>query len=435
VTAPVDYPWLRRAVAVHAALRRLVLESDEASHSSIIGELLCLLTRFNFPLKKMEPESTWRGWSVGQFDMIWALYGSEEPRAWARKALVFIARHNGRLLLECVAEARKIVPSVAHEEAALICAEQNGQIRRCADGAYEAVPPPEDFSRRRLRHQNGPTLHRSQMQVFERCVELGELHYSGKASTLRIKPRCFPLLLGPTGVGKTHLGREVARALKAHFFPVTYGRWVPTGARGLPTMLAILEALEKHERLLLFYDEIDKLGGKVDCAWTRSVFNESFYALDGEFPLEEYLRNKRSGDKATSPKTPEVSRLFVIGCGTFQDLTKPQASTSVIGFGASRSEPTSREALLKRVRAAEAMPEELLARFHFEPLVLGYPTPDEIPELLRSHGLDELAARAGVNLNDVKIDFARGGMRVLEALASDWLLKIQRREREGLAHE
>jgi hypothetical protein len=42
----------------------------------------------------------------------------------------------------------------------------------------------------------------------------------------------------------------------------------------------------------------------------------------------------------------------------------------------------------------------------------GYPEPDEIPELLRGYGMDELAARAGVNLSEVKIDFSVGGMRV-----------------------
>lgn len=436
MTTESDPRWVRRAAVVHASLRRSVLESGEQTHSAMVVEILCLLTQLDLPLKKMESECSWRGWSVGQFDLIWAAYGSAEPRAWARKALVFIARHDGRRLLGCMDEARKVLPSVAHDEAALICAEHHGRIRRRADGVYEAVlSPNEEWTQRRLTKQDRPLLHRSQLRVFERCVELGELHFSGKASALRLKPRCYPLLLGPTGVGKTHVGREVAKALKAYFLPVTYGRWIPTGARGQPTMHAILAALEEHERVVLFYDEIDKLGGRVDCAWTRSVFNESFYALDGEFPIAEYQRQKRSSEKIAQIKNPDAGRLFILGCGTWQHLTKPQSSPSVIGFGARRNDQPSQETLIARVRAANDMPEELLGRFHCEPLVLGYPAPDEIPELIRSYGLDELAHRAGVDLDKVKFDFSLGGMRVLEAFASDWLLKIQRIEMEAITHE
>jgi hypothetical protein len=257
------------------------------------------------------------------------------------------------------------------------------------------------------------------------------------AASAALKPRCYPLILGPTGVGKTHVGRAIAKALEAHFFPVTYGRWMPNGGKGLPTMLAILDALKQHERLVLFYDEIDKLGGRVDSSWTRSVFNESFYALDGEFPMDEYRRFKRSSEKSSEAEDPDVKRLFVIGCGTWQHITKPNAIKPGIGFGHARVDTPSQTALVTRVREAEGMPEELLARFHCQPLVLGYPEPDEIPELLRGYGMDELAARAGVNLSEVNIDFSVGGMRVLEALSADWLLKIQRMkraEREGKNH-
>lgn len=426
--------WLRRAGVVHGFLRRVVVASNETAHSSIFLEAILMLGHLGLSPKPMGRECAWREWTLGQLDLIWVAHGAEQPRAWARRALVIIGRHNGRLLLECITEARGAISCVAHDEAGLIVAEQEGLVRCRDDGTYEVTPPPTEAEIADWpRHTSGPRLHRTQQRVFERCVELGELHYSCLAEKVAIKPRCFPLILGPTGVGKTHVGREVARALRAHFMPVTYGRWVPNGGKGLPTMLAILGALEEHERLVLFYDEIDKLGGRIDCSWTRSVFNESFYALDGEFPLDEYKRQKRSADKSSKTDSPDVRRLFVIGCGTWQHITKPNATKPGIGFGARQVVAPSQSTLVARVREAEGMPEELLARFHCEPLVLGYPDTDEIPELLRGYGMDELAARAGVNLSEVKIDFGVGGMRVLEALTADWLLKIQRiknRERE-----
>ena len=423
--------WLQRAAVIHGFLRRLIVTSDESAHSSIFLEVVLLLGHLGLSPKPMGKECSWRNWTLGQLDVIWVMHGSARPRAWSRCALVFVSSHNGSLLLDCINEARNAIGCVAHEEAALIAAEQKGLVRRRDDGIYEVPPPPEEV---RIpdwpRCSGGPSLHRSQLKVYERCVELGELHYSGMAASAALKPRCYPLILGPTGVGKTHVGRAVAKALGAHFLPVTYGRWVPNGGKGLATMLAILGALEEHERLVLFYDEIDKLGGRVDCSWTRSVFNETFYALDGEFPMDEFRRYKRSSDKSAKTENPDVKRLFVIGCGTWQSITKPNATKPGIGFGPTRVDTPSQSTLVTRVRAAEGMPEELLARFHCEPLVLGYPEPDEIPELLRGYGMDQLAARAGVNLSEVKIDFSVGGMRVLEALSADWLLKIQRMKRK-----
>lgn len=420
--------WLPRASIMHDALRELINRSGEKSHSEIFLETAILLMRLKLTPKPVEPDCNWRGWSKAQLDFIWAVFGSREPRQWSFTAALIIAQYSGELLLKTLRKANRVMPSEAHEVAAFLVAEQAGLIRRNQTGRYEAVPiAPEPEPNDKIIKAGGPIMHRSQKIVFERCVELGQLHFSGKTQDSPLRPRCDPLIIGPTGVGKTNLARAVAKALDSYFLPVTYGRWIPNGGKGTPTMFVIMEALKKHERVTLFFDELCKLGSKVDCSWTRSVFNEVFYALDREFPLEDF---KRSKEVAGNTEPPDVKRLWVLGAGTWQHLTGIQTAKPALGFGAQLTLPSKAPDIVTQVRESDGMPTELLARFHCQPLVLSYPAADEIPELFSAYGLDRLAAQAGVDLSTVKLDFAQGGMRVFEALAADLMLKIQRQNKE-----
>jgi len=383
----------------------------------------------------VQPDTNWRGWTKVQLDHVWAVRGSVRPKRWALQAMLMIAAHCGQTLLDFLSAVQKadFNQSEGQDEAACLLAEQQGRIRRIVTGGYEVIPQPVEISLTDKAEKTPvPTFHHSQRRVWERCVELGQLHFGGAANAHLLKPRTFPFLVGATGVGKSHLCREVAKALNAHFVPLSFGRWLPSGSReGAPTMYSILSYIQDHERVCVFLDELDKaFSPDSSGSWERSVMNEVFALLDRQLPCDEFARHqsKNSGRAAIAAGTLDPNRLWIIGCGTWNSLTQPQQTNKNIGFLGMGQKPTSSD-VISEVRRSKAIPAELLARFHSEPMLLTYPAPEEIPELLKSYGIDRLAAEAGVDLATVKIDFSLGGMRILEALAADLLLTIQRNRR------
>lgn len=424
--------WLTRASLAQDHLRRFVASSGDVHHSAIFLSTALLLTQERLPPKPVEPDINWRGWTKAQLDHLWAVRGAVRTKQWAFKATLTIAMHNGQALLDFItaAQGTDFIQSEGQDVAACLLAEQQGLLRRRPKGRYTAISQPVEASLPdKIEKKPEPTFHRSQRKVWERCVDLGRLHFSGATTGHPLKPRTFPFLIGATGVGKSHLCREVARSLNAHFLPLTFGRWLPYGARdSCPTMFTVLAAIEKHERVCVFLDELDKAFSSHEAGcWERSVMNEVYALLDKQLPLEDFARfqDKTTKNSKTGSSGIDPNRLWIIGCGTWQDLTGTQKTSKTIGFQGGCQNPSTVD-VVAQVRRSKAIPPELLARFHAEPMVLTYPAPEEIPELMKSYGLDRLAAEAGVDLASVKVDFSQGGMRVLEAIAADLLLTIQR---------
>jgi hypothetical protein len=391
-----------------------------------------LLTRERLSPKSVESDTNWRGWTKAQLDHIWAVRATNRARYWAFQATLQIAEFSGQALLDFLAAVRAsdVIKCEGQEVAALLLAEQNGRIRKTKTGDYEPIPEAFDIAYPdKIPKGSAPILHRSQKKVFDRCFELGRLHFSGAATGHVLNPRCFPFVLGSTGAGKTRLCREIAKALKAHFVPLTFGRWLPTGSReGRPTMYSVVAHIETHERVCIFLDELDKAFSIREAnAWERSVLNDVFSLLDRELPIDDYARYQSRASSRDEPAAVKIDtqRLWVIGSATFQNLTQPDRKIKNIGFQA-MPENASDLDIISEVRHSDAIPPELLARFHCEPLLLTYPSPDELPELIKVYGLDRLAAEAGVDLSTIKIDFSKGGMRVFEGIAADLMLKIQR---------
>lgn len=426
-------PWLSRGALAHERLRALLLRSTEEQFSPIFLEVLLLLSREQLPLKNGEATDT-KSWLWAQLDQLWVVFGAKNPRRWALETALLFARVSGPALLEFIECARAPVYKADRgtETAALLLAEEQGTVR-LEEGGLVAVPDKPE--RLPIAPAGGlPPLHRSQKSAYKRCVALARLHFSGLLQNNPLQPRTFPFLIGPTGCGKSHVCRAVATALEAHFLPLTFGRWSPNGARDArPSMFTVLDALRKHPRVVVFLDEMDKAFSPRDSSgWERSCLNEIFALLDRQLPTEDFeiyerYAAKRDGEKLEKKAAPiDQKRLWVIGAGTWQSLTNPTASSRrSIGFSAAPTQMDREEKILAGVRDGKAIPEELLARFHADPILIDYPKADEIPEVLRTFGIADLAVRAGVDLSGHKFDFSIGGMRVLEALASDLALKIQ----------
>lgn len=74
-----------------------------------------------------------------------------------------------------------------------------------------------------------------------------------------IKLRTNPLIVGPSGVGKTWIAEDLARELKLPIFKVTCGDWLPQGVqRETPTLNRLRDFIKCHPRYVLHIDELDK---------------------------------------------------------------------------------------------------------------------------------------------------------------------------------
>lgn len=271
----------------------------------------------------------------------------------------------------------------------------------------------------------------SQREAINRLRQLERLHYAERVIPLSVTPRTFPLLVGATGVGKSSVVRHVAESVGAHFIAASWSNWIPKGARdNQPTVETVILACTNHKKVILFVDELDKCPseGQND-TWSRSLLGDIFAVLDGQlgWPAlgQEAQKELQMPDGYSDPTTELQElvsrRLWVIGAGTWQSVFDARPS-STLGF----NRPTgSVEPVEARVRSSNAIPKELLARFNPSLVALRYPDVDEIRELVARSGLKALAEKLSYQINYQDLDVRRNGLRCLEALATELLIRYQ----------
>lgn len=270
-----------------------------------------------------------------------------------------------------------------------------------------------------------PLLSPSQARAMEQLQSMARLFFegAGDVTTLAIRPRNCPLVVGPTGSGKSFLVETVARSFGAYFLKAAVGDWVPLGASGdyKPTLFAILDLVVSNERVVLFLDELDKWGNDVSSSWSRSCQTDVMQILDRAPPFEAYQRATKF-DHARDLKSEDLRdllrrRLWIVGAGTWQSLLRPQTA---LGFA---PRGTSDEEQRRDIAASGVLPDELLARFNPELIVLRYPSGPETAEIFVRSGLLALAESIGEKLNPENHDWSRAGMRSLENIATRLLLR------------
>jgi hypothetical protein len=257
--------------------------------------------------------------------------------------------------------------------------------------------------------------------VHDELLMRGELFFGPKLHSLRIQPRLTPLVVGPTGAGKTHIIESMSNKLGAKFLKISFGDWVPTGANeACPTMKMIFRQIEAHQRVVLLLDELCKYRSDYAGGWVRSVASDLWQLLDrspGNVDYEEPALLGCDWRKLMS------ERLFIIGAGTWQHIQK---APPVMGFAS-----TSPSTIKDRIHGDGLVPEEILMRFNPRLLVLRYPLQSETEEIFERTGIATLAKTAGETLHPEEHDWSHGGMRTLEDLTTSLLLKIHQ-QRKGL---
>lgn len=204
---------------------------------------------------------------------------------------------------------------------------------------------------------------RSQHQVLGNMEAIARVSFRGVANgPLRL--RWTTLLVGPTGVGKSHLVRAVADRLQVETLQFGATNWVPSGAKVDPHSLnVVLEAVRRGRPFILHIEEVDKFLCRGGDTWTQAQLTEFLMLLDGAV-----------GAPWTSHDREALRRnALIIATGAWQEVFGSSSSAGV-GFGA-RCRKSEAADVLRRVRLEQKIPAELLARFgqtlFLEPLDAG----------------------------------------------------------------
>lgn len=276
-------------------------------------------------------------------------------------------------------------------------------------------------------------LTNSQQLAIERMARLARLYYSGVPQRCCIRPRLWPLMVGPTGSGKSYLARRIAHEVRADYLRLSYGDWVVQGAKHPPTLYSIVWAALSPERLVVHLDELDKLPIQSEQDWGRAVANEIWGLLDGALPITRMLQDPDIRAALSPAQCDELRsgaitrKIYIVGSGTWQTAFDEAVSQRPsIGFGepAAQKLPVSaaRE-VVSKLEAVRGPASELLARFDGEVLFI---SPPQVEEAL--HMVDFVGALAyGEKMKwDVaarlKQLLPRQGFRAIESVVTELML-------------
>lgn len=251
-------------------------------------------------------------------------------------------------------------------------------------------------------------LTRSQRAGLDRMLGLARLHYEG-AVRHGVRLRTWPLLVGPSGVGKSNLAGRLADELgDLPLLKLSYGEWIVSGSRSdVSTLQRLRAAVEKHDRFVIFIDELDKIHAATPDPWSRALLTELFGVLDGRIGVGD----GRGGWPATLVRGL-AERAFLVGAGTWQDLWGDRGARGM-GFGGVTRSPGVPE----RIRDNQTIPLELMNRFSPDWVVLDPYTATDFEEIaaclkLSAGVLDPVAAAAsGLNFRAVEAAVTEHSLR------------------------
>jgi hypothetical protein len=260
---------------------------------------------------------------------------------------------------------------------------------------------------------------------------MGQIFFERPANTSPISLRLYPLLVGPTGAGKSRLVHEAAALLNAEFFKLCRGDWLPRGVRpGRATVFTILDRLLACERLCLNLEEADKFDLDFSKEWSAGIGTCLWQTLDGNFQIEDYLRETNFGDRPV-PTKAEIERkirsnLWIVGSGTWQSVFSESARSANFGF---QKDAAPGQVSVEAIVKSGAISPELLLRFNADLVFVSYPSPHETAGLLEATGIAEAAQELGIVVTADDVNWNNGGMRALETLATRLAIEKHRRSK------
>jgi hypothetical protein len=207
-----------------------------------------------------------------------------------------------------------------------------------------------------------PNLTISQLNASKQLQQFLGWHRGGQ-TIAGIWMRPIPLLVGPTGAGKTTVVRHFCISEGLPYLHLDSSSWLIVGASGRPwTLHEIRNFVNRHEEGVLFIDELDKFSAKHD-GWDRHLVQELMALLDYRVP--------ESAGWSRDDRTRLAERFLIIGAGTWQ--ADHRQHSKKLGFGAE-----SEERFTLDMGKQDAIPEELLRRFNSNVIRIDPPTKGEL---------------------------------------------------------
>ncbi len=220
-----------------------------------------------------------------------------------------------------------------------------------------------------------PFIFPHQRDAFDRLSLLARATIFTNLSDLPIQIRPSVFITGPSGVGKTHIVREVAVSLNLEFYSISLSEWIILGgtSRGAtttwPSLCQFLNTA--NSGAIIFVDEVDKLrshGGSSATGgeWSRMLLTELYTLLDFRVPRN---LNDENGDQISQAVIANAaqslrSKTMIVAAGAFHEIWSGQ---SPIGF-ASAELPEFVPPDLNLL--AQFVPRELINRFGSQLVVL-----------------------------------------------------------------
>lgn len=253
-----------------------------------------------------------------------------------------------------------------------------------------------------------------------------------RSGNLTLIQKANVFLVGPTGSGKTHIARQLARILDVPFAVADATEFTEAGYYGkdVEIMLAdLLQAagndLARAETGILFLDEVDKIARRSQWASTGAGNRD----IGGE-GVQQALLKLLEGRKVMVPVnanqhwskhefvTMDTRDVLFICAGTFSDLLGNPASRSV-GFGRDAGKTPARKRVDVRHLVEYGMLAEFLGRI---PILVQLDElgPDELMEVLTGPP-DALLReyRQLLALDGVELNVTEGALRRVVALATE----------------
>ena len=278
----------------------------------------------------------------------------------------------------------------------------------------------------------------SQKLAFDSLTEVADLFFNTEWSNLSIAPGLTPrwsfLLIGQSGIGKSHVIREVAKEFGLPCLRMTPGNWVPAATRdSTPTLLQVHRFVTDHDSGgILHFDELDKFrgipgsGSPSSGDWDKAVALELLDLLD-RAPSAPIKSVEWTADVLRSLKR----NFLIFGSGTFQQFWT-NSSKSKVGFGTPESAQTTVANIRRQIQSGDILAPEILKRFNHSWQILTPPTESEFKLAAESLGLAKWAHDLRMPLDFKEAEKSGLGARWLEETLSQLLLQARRFNRTDL---
>ncbi|MCC6356457.1 MAG: AAA family ATPase [Verrucomicrobiae bacterium] len=260
----------------------------------------------------------------------------------------------------------------------------------------------------------------SQETAFARLHSIATVYFSTAWHHLPICPRLSPLLVAPSGAGKTFLAQFLARTFSASFLRLSYGEWQPMGARSSGHTHAfdrIHRLLSEAHRAVILIDELEKMRPEGGLEWSHCIFQELLVLLDRNPSITSHSSSWQPAALETLRR-----RTLIIGAGTWQTLW---AAPRRAGFNDEPREDPIDE-VSRRIELSARIPEELLMRFDGRFVTISPYTAEDFQHLIEEHNR-HVPSELRIDLHPEllgQLVASRRNMRAMQELVSQRLLQM-----------